>query len=70
MHETLKYGNKVYPTLKQSFRTDNSKVMHHIHYHLVLTAVLCLKHHKYLPKKIILKFGSFVSHFSPNIYFF
>lgn len=55
-HEKLIYGNKVYPASKLSFRTDTSKIMHHIHYHFVLTNVLWLKNHKRLPKMIVFKF--------------
>ena len=42
--------------MQQSFRTDNSKIMHHIYYHFVLTEGICLRIHNYLPKKIIFKF--------------
>lgn len=68
--EKVKYSNKVYSSLKQRFRTDSYKIMHHIHYRFLLTNVLCLKNHKCLPKDSIAKFGGWFFLFSLQHIFF
>ena len=62
----LKYGNKLYLTLKHSFRTDSYKMMHHF----VFTGVPCVRNHRYLPKGIIAKLWSCFFLFSPQHIFF